>query len=115
MVIAVILSIFNADDEEAAIKNQSFMLVGVMVLVEVAAQTGGLDYAVNAITAISTSNTISGVFGFITGFVSTYSGSSAVVMPVFIPLIPEYSFLSGQKHHASASTFSGSSLLLAQF
>ncbi len=92
MMIAVVLSMLNAADEQEAMKNQPwftmFMLVGVMVLVEVAAQTGGLDYAVNAIAAISTPGTISGVFGFITGFVSTYSGSSAVVMPAFIPLIP---------------------------
>ncbi len=92
MVIAVILSMLNAADEQATMKSQPwftmFMLVGVMVLVEVAAKTGGLEYAVTAIATISTPTTISAVFGFINGFVSTYSGSSAVVMPTFIPLIP---------------------------
>ncbi len=64
------------------------MLVGVMVLVEVAGSTGGLDYATSAIASFSSTMTISTIFGFINGFVSIYSGSSAVVMPTFIPLIP---------------------------
>jgi len=37
---------------------------------------------------VSSVHTISSVFGFINGFVSIYSGSSTVVMPTFIPLIP---------------------------
>jgi Na+/H+ antiporter NhaD/arsenite permease-like protein len=90
--LAVILSWLNCADEQEAMKKQPwytmFMLVGVMVLVEVAGSTGGLDYAVKAIASVSSPMTISTVFGFINGFVSIYSGSSAVVMPTFIPLIP---------------------------
>ena len=92
LLFAVILSLFNCADEQEAMKKQPwftmFMLVGVMVLVEVAGSTGGLDYAVTAIASFSTTTTISTIFGFINGFVSIYSGSSAVVMPTFIPLIP---------------------------
>ena len=92
LTLAVILSMFNCADEAEAMKKQPwytmFMLVGVMVLVEVAGSTGGLDYAISAIAAVSSPTTISTVFGFINGFVSIYSGSSAVVMPTFIPLIP---------------------------
>ena len=92
LTLAVILSMFNCADEAEAMKKQPwftmFMLVGVMVLVEVAGSTGGLDYAISAIAAVSSPMTISTVFGFINGFVSIYSGSSAVVMPTFIPLIP---------------------------
>ena len=92
LMFAVLLSFLNCADEAEAMKKQPwftmFMLVGVMVLVEVAGSTGGLDYATTAIASFSTSFTISTIFGFITGFVSIYSGSSAVVMPTFIPLIP---------------------------
>ena len=92
LTLAVILSMLKCADEQEAMKRQPwftmFMLVGVMILVEVASSTGGLHYATSAIANISNAKTISAVFGFITGFVSIYSGSSAVVMPTFIPLIP---------------------------
>jgi Na+/H+ antiporter NhaD/arsenite permease-like protein len=92
LTLAVMLSMLKCADEQEAMKRQPwftmFMLVGVMVLVEVAGSTGGLNYATSAIAAVSNTATISAVFGFITGFVSIYSGSSAVVMPTFIPLIP---------------------------
>lgn len=92
LTLAVILSMLNCADEQEAMKKQPwftmFMLVGVMVLVEVAGSTGGLDYAITAIASFSSTGTISAIFGFITGFVSIYSGSSTVVMPTFIPLIP---------------------------
>lgn len=92
LTVGVILSLLKMTDEEKIMRQQPwftmFMLVGVMLLVEVASQTGGLDYAVKGISAISNPNTISLIFGFIVGFISIYSGSSAVVMPTFIPLIP---------------------------
>lgn len=92
LTMAVILSLLNCADEQEAMKKQPwftmFMLVGVMILVEVAGSTGGLDYAISAIASVSSPMTISTIFGFINGFVSIYSGSSAVVMPTFIPLIP---------------------------
>lgn len=92
ILMVVILSLLKAGDEQEAFKRQPwftmFMLVGVMVLVDVAGETGGLEYATTAIAKVATSKTISAIYGFITGFVSIYSGSSAVVMPTFIPLIP---------------------------
>ena len=92
MVMALVLSLLNAADEKEAMKKQPwfimFMLAGVMVLVEVCGKVGGLDYAINAIAKVTSPFTISAVFGFLNGFVSAYSGSSAVVMPTFIPLIP---------------------------
>jgi len=92
LALAVLLSFVGAADEKEAMAKQPwftmFMLVGVMVLVEVAGKTGGLEYAINAIASVSSVHTISSVFGFINGFVSIYSGSSTVVMPTFIPLIP---------------------------
>ena len=92
LTLAVLLSFVGAADEKEAMAKQPwftmFMLVGVMVLVEVAGKTGGLEYAINAIASVSSVHTISSVFGFINGFVSIYSGSSTVVMPTFIPLIP---------------------------
>ncbi|NPV91807.1 MAG: C4-dicarboxylate ABC transporter [Firmicutes bacterium] len=92
LVLGVVLSFLNVADEKKAMAAQPwftmFMLVGVMVLVEVCGKLGGLEYATSAIARISTTNTISAIFGGLTGFVSTYSGSSAVVMPTFVPLIP---------------------------
>ncbi|HSW10114.1 MAG TPA: SLC13 family permease [Bacillota bacterium] len=92
LTLAVVLSLLRAADEQEAVKRQPWymilMLVGVMLLVEVAARTGGLDHAVRALAAIAQPATVTGIMGFVAGFVSTYSGSSAVVMPTFIPMIP---------------------------
>jgi hypothetical protein len=92
MVMAVIVSMLGAADEKDAFKSMpwypTFMLVGVMVMVEVAGKLGGLEFAIAAIAKVSTPTTVAAIFGFMTGFVSTYSGSSAVVMPTFVPLVP---------------------------
>jgi di/tricarboxylate transporter len=92
LALAVVLSLLGAADEQEAVKRQPWymilMLVGVMLLVEVAARTGGLDLAVRALAAVARPATVTGIMGLVAGFVSTYSGSSAVVMPTFIPMIP---------------------------
>jgi di/tricarboxylate transporter len=92
MVMAVAVSALGAADEKEAFKTMpwytTFMLVGVMVMVEVTGKLGGLEYAIAAIAKVSNPSTVVPIFCFMNGFVSTYSGSSAVVMPTFVPLVP---------------------------
>lgn len=92
-VIAVLFTIFGIADEEAAVKampwNAVMMVSGVSLLMEFVGAAGGLDIFTTLLAKIATPNTVTGVLGFICGAISAYSSSSGVVMPAFIPLVPD--------------------------
>lgn len=64
------------------------MVSGVSVLIGVMDETGGLERFTNLLAQIATPGTVNGVMAFVTGAISTYSSTSGVVYPAFLPLVP---------------------------
>lgn len=91
-VLTVLLTLFDIGDVEEAIKalpwNVILLVTGVSVLIGVMDKTGGIDLATSLIASFSGRQVINATLALITGFVSIYSSSSAVVLPAFLPLIP---------------------------
>ena len=50
--------------------------------------TGGMDLFTGMIARVASPATINGVIAFVTGVISTYSSTSGVVLPAFVPMVP---------------------------
>jgi len=68
--------------------NVIIMICGVTMLISVLEKTQGLDLFTDWIARISTKGTVNAVVAFITGIVSSYSSTSGVVIPTFVPIAP---------------------------
>ena len=64
------------------------MVCGVSVLIGVLEKTGGMDLFTTLLARIATPSTVNGTIAGITGLISTYSSTSGVVYPAFIPAVP---------------------------
>ena len=64
------------------------MVCGVSVLIGVIEKTGGMDLFTTLLARITTPGTANGMMAFVTGVISTYSSTSGVVYPAFIPAVP---------------------------
>src|SRR5688572_13857384 len=86
---AAVLLVFRAADESAAVKRMPWgivmMVCGVTVLIGVLDKTGGMDLFTSLMAHISSPRTLNGVIAFVTGCISTYSSTSGVVLPAFLP------------------------------
>jgi len=82
----------GVSDETAAIKRLPWsailMVCGVTLLVALVEKTGGMDVFTRLLARLATPSTINGVIAFVTGLISTYSSTSAVVLPTFLPTVP---------------------------
>jgi hypothetical protein len=58
------------------------------VLIGVLDATGGMDLFTTLLAGSSTAGTVNGVMAFFTGAISTYSSTSGVVLPTFLPTVP---------------------------
>jgi di/tricarboxylate transporter len=89
---AVVLAAIRVADHEQAIRrmpwNPILMLSGVSVLVALLDKTGGLDLFTDLLARLASSGTLTGVIAFVTGLISVYSSTSAVVLPAFLPTVP---------------------------
>ena len=65
-----------------------FMVTGVTMLIAVMERTGGMDLFTGLIARIATPATLNGVIALVTGLISTYSSTSGVVLPAFLPMVP---------------------------
>jgi di/tricarboxylate transporter len=65
-----------------------FMVTGVTMLIGVLEATGGLELFTGLIARIATPGSVNGVIAFVTGILSTYSSTSGVVLPAFLPMVP---------------------------
>lgn len=65
-----------------------FMVTGVTMLIGVLEATGGMDLFTGMIARVATPATINPVIAFVTGAISTYSSTSGVVLPAFLPMVP---------------------------
>jgi di/tricarboxylate transporter len=64
------------------------MVCGVSVLIGVLEKTGGMDLFTTMLARIATPGTVNGTIAGVTGLISTYSSTSGVVYPAFIPAVP---------------------------
>jgi di/tricarboxylate transporter len=95
LVIATALILLRTIDEPKAIQRMPWsvilMVTGVTVLVAMMQKTQGLALITSAIASVSTAATVQPVVAFGTGLVSVYSSTSGVVLPAFLPMVPELS------------------------
>lgn len=64
------------------------MVCGVSVLIGVLEKTGGMDLFTTLLSRFATPSTVNGVIAGVTGLISTYSSTSGVVYPAFLPAVP---------------------------
>lgn len=64
------------------------MVCGVSVLIGVLEKTGGMDLFATQLARIATPTTVNGAIAGVTGLISTYSSTSGVVYPAFLPAVP---------------------------
>ena len=90
---AIVLAVLKAGDELEAVNLMPWrvimMVCGVTVLISVLDETGGLALFTQLLADISTANTVTAVMAFTTGFISIYSSTSGVVLPAFLPTVPD--------------------------
>jgi di/tricarboxylate transporter len=65
-----------------------FMVTGVTMLIGVLEATGGMDLFTGMIARAASPSTLNAVIAFVTGVISTYSSTSGVVLPAFLPMVP---------------------------
>ena len=89
---AVVLAGLKVADHEQAIRKMPWipilMVSGVSVLVALLEKTGGLELFTTILARFATPGTLTGVIAFVTGVISVYSSTSAVVLPAFLPTVP---------------------------
>ena len=90
---AIVLAILKAGDETEAVALMPWrvimMVCGMTVLIAVLDETGGLALFTRLLADISSPDTVTAVMAFTTGFISIYSSTSGVVLPAFLPTVPD--------------------------
>ncbi len=91
-VAATVLLLGRAADENSVIAAVPWsiivMVCGVSVLVGVIEKTGGMDLFTTLLARITTPGSANAMMAFVTGLISTYSSTSGVVYPAFLPTVP---------------------------
>ena len=86
---AAVILLCNASDESSAVKRMPWgiimMVCGVSVLIALLEKTGGMDLFTDLLARTASPRTLNGVIAFVTGAISTYSSTSGVVLPTFLP------------------------------
>jgi Na+/H+ antiporter NhaD/arsenite permease-like protein len=89
---AAVLIALRVADEGAAFRKIPLgvimMVCGVSVLIALLEKNGGMELFSSMLARIATANSINGVIAFVTGLISTYSSTSGVVLPAFLPTVP---------------------------
>jgi di/tricarboxylate transporter len=89
--VSALLLLANAGDERKAVHAVPWgiimMVSGVSVLIAVLEKTGGMDLFTSFLARTASPATVNGVIAFVTGAISTYSSTSGVVLPAFLPTV----------------------------
>ena len=87
--VAAVLLVAGMADERAAVARVPWgivmMVCGVSVLIALLEKTGGMDLFTDLLAKTASASTLNGVIAFVTGAISTYSSTSGVVLPAFLP------------------------------
>lgn len=93
IIISAALILLRATEESKAIQRMPWsvilMVTGVTVLITLMQETQGLALITDFIAGVSSPTTVAAVVAFGTGVVSVYSSTSGVVLPAFLPMVPE--------------------------
>ena len=89
---ASLLILMAIADETAAMRlvpwSVIVMVCGVTVLIFVLEKTGGMDLFTAMLARLATPATLNGTVAFVTGLISSWSSTSGVVLPTFLPAVP---------------------------
>jgi len=89
---AAVLVVMGAGEDAALVKevpwNVVIMVCGVSMLVGVLEKTGGMELFTALLARLATPASVNGVIAGVTGLLSTYSSTSGVVYPAFLPAVP---------------------------
>jgi len=103
--IAAVLTLLRVVDEQKSIQRMPWgvilMVTGVTVLIGMMERTQGMDLFTSGVASVSTSESVVPIMAFGTGLISVYSSTSGVVMPAFLPMVPELADRLGGVAHAS--------------
>ena len=95
----VALILLRVGQEKAAIARMPWeillMVCGVATLVALVQAHGGTELFSSLIARVAGPESIYGVIAFATGVISTYSSTSGVVLPVFLPMVPSLASATG--------------------
>ncbi|HEY7568498.1 MAG TPA: SLC13 family permease [Gemmatimonadaceae bacterium] len=90
---ASLIIVLRLADERAAFKLMPIgvilMVCGVSVLIALLEKTGGMDLFTSMLARLASPKTVNGVIAFVTGLISTYSSTSGVVLPAFLPTVSD--------------------------
>jgi len=93
LIVATLLILLRTVDEQQAIQRMPLsvilMVTGVTVLVAMVEKTKGLELIASGVAAVATPASLAGIVAFGTGAVSIYSSTSGVVLPAFLPMVPD--------------------------
>jgi di/tricarboxylate transporter len=64
------------------------MVCGVTLLVAIVEKSGGMELFTRLLARVSSPATVYGTIAFVTGVISSYSSTSGVVLPTFLPMAP---------------------------
>jgi len=64
------------------------MVCGVTVLISLLERTGGMDLFTSLLARLASPATVNGVVAFVTGLISSWSSTTGVVLPTFLPAVP---------------------------
>ena len=88
---ASLLILMAIADETAAMRlvpwSVIVMVCGVTVLIFVLEKTGGMDLFTAMLARLATPATLNGTVAFVTGLISSWSSTSGVVLPTFLPAV----------------------------
>jgi di/tricarboxylate transporter len=87
-----LLVLMRVVDERDAIRRMPFdiifMVTGVTMLIAVLEATGGMDLFTGMLARLASPSTLNATIAFALGIISTYSSTSGVVLPAFLPMVP---------------------------
>src|SRR5690606_2342793 len=93
LLLATVLILLGVADERRAIQGIPWgvllMVTGVSTLVALVESAEGLDLFARGLAQVSTPRSILPITAAGTGIVSVYSSTSGVVLPAFLPMVPE--------------------------
>ena len=82
----------GAVDDAVAIRRMPWsvilMVCGVTVLISLLNLTGGMELFTGLLATVASPSTVNASVAFVTGTISTYSSTSGVVLPAFLPTVP---------------------------
>jgi Na+/H+ antiporter NhaD/arsenite permease-like protein len=88
---AAILLLAGVADDSDAVRRVPWgivmMVCGVSVLIALLEKTGGMDLFTRLLARLASPGSVNGVIAFVTGVISTYSSTSGVVLPAFLPTV----------------------------